>query len=77
MFESFAINQHLPNIPHASILIANISGLLINSNPALDQPRSLPPTFIDVGGIHIKRGKSLSKVSNILWDHVAIYYNNF
>lgn len=33
--------------------------MLINSHPAVDYPRLLPPSFIEVGGFHIKNPKPL------------------
>merc|ERR1719397_1431975 len=43
----------LPSSPSATQLLANISGLLINTDFTLDYARPQPPTFVNVGGIQI------------------------
>lgn len=40
----------------------NFSLLLVNYDPVLDLPRSLPSNVISVGGLHIKNPKPLEKV---------------
>jgi len=53
------VNQKLqdlcPGSPPASQLLGNINGMLINTNNVLDYPRPQPPTFINIGGIQIKK----------------------
>ena len=44
----------LPASPSSSELLANLSGVLINSDYVLDYARSQPPAFINVGGLQIK-----------------------
>lgn len=56
---NYEIQRHLPNTPHPSELLANLSGVLINSHPSVDYPRLLPPSFINVGGLQIQPTKSL------------------
>lgn len=56
---NYQIRTHLPNAPHPAELLSNLSGLLINVHPAIDYPRLLPPTFLEVGGFHIHPNKSL------------------
>ena len=56
---SYHINSLLPGTPSPRILLGNLSGMLINSHPAIDYPRLLPPTFLEVGGFHIARPKPL------------------
>ncbi|XP_066939205.1 UDP-glucuronosyltransferase 1A10-like [Macrobrachium rosenbergii] len=53
------IQTYLPGTPHPSALLANLSGVLINSHPSLDYPRLLPPSFINVGGMQIRPPKPL------------------
>ena len=45
---------NLPSSPSSRQLLANISGVMINTDFILDYPRPQPPTFINVGGIQIK-----------------------
>jgi len=47
--------------PHPKELLQNLNGMLINSDYALDYPRLLPPTFINVGGLQIRNSKPLPK----------------
>ncbi len=49
------IRRHYPDSPPSTQLIADLSGVLINSDSILDYPRLLPETFINVGGIQIRR----------------------
>ncbi|XP_064102909.1 UDP-glucuronosyltransferase 2A3-like [Macrobrachium nipponense] len=53
------IQTYLPGTPYPSTLLANLSGLLINSHPTVDYPRLLPPSFINVGGMQIHKPKPL------------------
>ena len=64
-----AISSHLgssssSSIPSSRRLLADLSGVLVNSHTSLDYPRLKPDTFVDVGGMQIPRqpGK-LPKVS--------------
>jgi len=53
------VNQKLqylyPGSPPADKLLGNVNGMLINTNNVLDYPRPQPPTFINIGGIQIKK----------------------
>jgi hypothetical protein len=51
----FYIQRHLPGEPRSLDLLGNLNGVLINSNSILDSPRLLPDTFINVGGLQIKK----------------------
>jgi predicted nucleic-acid-binding Zn-ribbon protein len=51
----FYIQKHLPGEPRSLDLLANLNGVLINSHNILDSPRLLPDTFINVGGLQIKK----------------------
>ena len=41
-----------------------MSGVLINSNPAIDYPRLLPPTYVEVAGLHMRNPRPLSEDLN-------------
>ena len=58
------IQNHLPNNPYPSTVLANMSGVLLNSIPGLDYPKLLPPTYLEVGGFHIQKTKPLTKELN-------------
>lgn len=47
------------NIPYAHDLDKRSVLMLVNSNPAVDYPESLPPNIIQVGGLQIKEPKPL------------------
>lgn len=49
------------NIPYADDLDSMTALMLVNSNPAVDYPESLPPNIIQVGGMQIKDSKPLPK----------------
>ncbi|KAG7177005.1 UDP-glucuronosyltransferase 2B7-like, partial [Homarus americanus] len=49
----YQISQYLPLCPSPSTLLSEMSGMLINSHPALDYPRLLPPSFINIGGLQV------------------------
>ncbi|XP_076050398.1 UDP-glucuronosyltransferase 2A3-like [Oratosquilla oratoria] len=51
-----AFNPESPSVPQ---LLSNLSGILINTNYALDYPRPLPPTYINIGGMHLREPKPL------------------
>ncbi|KAK4313431.1 hypothetical protein Pmani_015225 [Petrolisthes manimaculis] len=57
----YQILRHLPTCPWPNTLLSNLSGLLINSHPAIDYPRLLPPSFVNVGGLQIHTPKPLPK----------------
>ncbi|XP_050724390.1 UDP-glucuronosyltransferase 2A3-like isoform X3 [Eriocheir sinensis] len=57
----YHISRLLPSCPPPATLLADISGMLINSHPALDYPRLLPPSFINVGGLQIQPPSPLPK----------------
>ncbi|MPC52392.1 UDP-glucuronosyltransferase 1-8 [Portunus trituberculatus] len=59
----YHISRHLPSCPSPATLLAEMSGMLINSHSVIDYPRLLPPSFINVGGLHIHRPNPLPKVS--------------
>lgn len=61
-FVNRAVQTHLPDSPNPCDLIADLSGMLINTDYALDYPRLLPPNFINVGGMQIKSPKPLPEV---------------
>ncbi|KAK7072886.1 putative UDP-glycosyltransferase [Halocaridina rubra] len=56
---NYQIQQYLPGTPSPANLLANISGMLINSHPAVDYPRLLPPSFLNVGGLQMHTPKPL------------------
>nr|XP_053635148.1 UDP-glucuronosyltransferase 2B19-like [Cherax quadricarinatus] len=53
------IKKYLPSCPPPGTLLAEMSGMLINSHSALDYPRLLPPSFINVGGLQVHPPKPL------------------
>ncbi|XP_045102512.1 UDP-glucuronosyltransferase 2A3-like isoform X2 [Portunus trituberculatus] len=57
----YHISRHLPSCPSPATLLAEMSGMLINSHSVIDYPRLLPPSFINVGGLHIHRPNPLPK----------------
>ena len=44
-----------PASPSSSTMVANLSGMLINTDMVLDYPRPQPPTFLNIGGIQVDR----------------------
>ena len=54
MLSDSLLAVNLPSSPSSRDLLANISGVMINTDYILDYPRPQPPTFINVGGIQIK-----------------------
>ena len=54
MLSDSLLAVNLPSSPSSRQLLANISGVMINTDFILDYPRPQPPTFINVGGIQIK-----------------------
>jgi len=59
----WVIQKYLPGTPHPFDLLKDLNGMLINTDYALDYPRLLPPTFINVGGMQIGKTKPLPEVS--------------
>lgn len=57
-----SLQKYLPGSPHPYDLLKDINGMLINTDYALDYPRLLPPTFINVGGMQIREPRPLPKV---------------
>ena len=57
-----AVQRYYPDSPHPFYLLKNINGMLINTDYSLDYPRLLPPSFINVGGMQIRRPKPLPQV---------------
>jgi len=43
-----------PGSPSSSAMVANLSGMLINTDMVLDYPRPQPPTFLNIGGIQVR-----------------------
>lgn len=63
---NYYIQKHLPGTPHPFDLLKDLNGMLINTDYALDYPRLLPPTFINVGKTKLTVvPKTLSSRSNI------------
>lgn len=57
-----AVQKYYPGTPYPTDLLKNVNGMLINTDYAMDYPRLLPPTFINVGGMQIRTPKPLPKV---------------
>lgn len=49
------------DLPYAGDLEKMHSFFLVNSNPAVDFPDSMPPNTVEVGGLQIKDGKPVPK----------------
>ncbi len=64
----WVIQKYLPNTPRSWDLLGNLNGALINTNALMDHPKLLPPTFLQVGGMHIKNESAFVKVSNYVHD---------
>jgi hypothetical protein len=56
------IQRHLPGTPSSKELMANLSGLLENSDFSLDYPKELPPNVVNVGCMQCRDPQPLSKV---------------
>jgi hypothetical protein len=61
-FVNRAVKKQLPGTPNPCDLISELNGMLINTDYAMDYPRLLPPTFINVGGMQIRNPKPLPTV---------------
>ena len=48
------INQYFQDSESSRQMLADLNGMLINSDNILDYPRLQPETFVNVGGIQIK-----------------------
>lgn len=65
------------NVPPLDEIAKNTSLLLINTSPVLNQARPLPPTVIEVGGIHIRPPSKLPQDLQKYLDeaeHGVIYF---
>jgi hypothetical protein len=58
----YYVQKHIPGTPHPFDLLKDLNGMLINTDYSLDYPRLLPPTFINVGGMQIRRTNPLPQV---------------
>merc|ERR1719245_964992 len=52
----FLVQEYLKDVPSSLEMIGELNGFLINSHNILDVPRLQPETFVNVGGLQIKRG---------------------
>lgn len=57
-----SVQKFFPGSPNPCDLLKDMNGMLINTDYAMDYPRLLPPTFINVGGMQIRPPKPLPKV---------------
>lgn len=58
------VEKHVgPGVPPLPELAYNMSLLLANTHPALNLPKPLGPSVIEIGGIHVDQPKSLPQVS--------------
>ena len=48
------LSDLLPSSPSSHELLANLSGVLINTDNVIDYARPQPPAFVNVGGLQIK-----------------------
>jgi hypothetical protein len=62
-FVNQSVQKYLPGSPSPCDLIKDMNGMLINTDYAMDYPRLLPPTFINVGGMQIRQPRPLPMVS--------------
>ncbi|RXG71836.1 UDP-glucuronosyltransferase 1-1 [Armadillidium vulgare] len=69
------IQQYVKDCPHPSQLISNASGMLINSHPAIDFPRLLPPSYLEVAG-YLRLHKQFWRRRNHLSQWVSISIPN-
>ena len=51
----FLAQEYLKDVPSSLEMIGELNGFLINSHNILDVPRLQPETFVNVGGLQIKR----------------------
>ena len=57
------IRRDMPDIKPLSDLMRQASLLMMNSHPATDWPRSLPPSVIPIGALHTRPAKPLPEVN--------------
>jgi len=57
-----SIQRHLPGTPSSHQLLANLSGLLENSDFSLDYPREYPPNVVNVGCMQCRDPQPLPQV---------------
>ena len=53
------IQRHLPNSPSSWDLVANMSGLLVQTHFAFDPPILQPTTILNVGGFQIEERNTI------------------
>lgn len=53
------IQRHLPNSPSSWDLVANMSGLLVQTHFAFDSPILQPTTILNVGGFQIEERNTI------------------
>jgi glucuronosyltransferase len=58
---NYFVQKHIPGSPSPATLLQELNGMLINLDDILDYPQLLPPTFIRVGGLHIRGVEKFSK----------------
>lgn len=58
------IQQCFPNenIPRIQDILSTSSLTLVNTHPTINEARPLPPNVVEIGGVHVKPAKRLSKV---------------
>jgi len=61
-FVNRSVQKYLPGSPSPCELLKDMNGMLINTDYAMDYPRLLPPTFINVGGMQIRQPRPLPSV---------------
>lgn len=50
-------------IPSVTELSKQISMMFVNTHYSLTGPKPMPPTVIEIGGVHIKEPKAIDEVS--------------
>lgn len=50
-------------IPSVTELSKQISLMFVNTHYSLSGPKPLPPTVVELGGVHIKEPKAIDEVS--------------
>ena len=54
-----AIQRHISDCPSTLDLVANMSGLLVQTHFAFDPPILQPTTFLNVGGFQIEERRTI------------------